>query len=339
MSLAFYKRNLFELTGLAKQDLLFLLDLALRLKQLKHIHKEPRLLTGKNIALVFAKPSTRTRCAFEVAAFDQGAAVTYIDSSSSHLAVKESLEDTFAVLGRFYHAIAYRGYRHADLLRISPYADQPIWNALSDIYHPTQALADVLTMREHCQKPWHEIHCCYLGNALNNVTHSLMVTAAILGMKITIAAPSSLQPAPEVRTTVENLMQQSGGRLLYTEDTVTAVQDADFVYTDVWLSMGEPEDAWQERIDLLTSYRVTRQLLAHTGNPATKFMHCLPALHNRACQLGDKIFAHFGQNCLEVTDDVFTSEASVVFDQAENRLHTIKALMLATLHKDLAAVY
>ena len=334
-----YQKSLFQLADLSVENLLFVLDLAKQLKQLKRQTKEPRLLAGKNIALVFAKPSTRTRCAFEVAAFDQGAALTYIDGHSSHLTVKESIEDTFAVLGRFYDAIAYRGYSHDDFTSIAAEVDVPVWNALSDLYHPTQALADLLTIRECSDKPWSDIHCCYLGNAVNNVTHSLVIGAAMLGMKMTIAAPKAFQLQQEIQVIAQDLMRKSGGQLIITDDPDSAVKQADFIYTDVWLSMGEPEQAWQERINAFIPYRVDRRLMEKTGYTYTRFMHCLPALHDRKCQLGEKIYTVYGQDGLEVTDEVFTSPMSIVFDQAENRLHTIKAVMLASLVKDLTVVF
>jgi ornithine carbamoyltransferase len=288
-------------------------------------------LTGKNIALIFEKTSTRTRCAFEVAAYDQGAHVTYLGPSGSQIGHKESMKDTARVLGRMYDGIEYRGFGQEIVEELAAYAGVPVWNGLTDDYHPTQILADVLTMMEHSDKPLHEISYCYLGDARNNMGNSLMVGGSKLGMDVRLAAPRHLWPEPELVDRCTAWADETGARLTLTDDVAEAVENADFLYTDVWVSMGEPASAWEERIRDLEPYQVNGDIIDLTDNPAVKFLHCLPAFHNRYTKVGAEIYDKYGLDGLEVTDDVFESRHSIVFDQAENRLHTIKAVMVATL--------
>jgi ornithine carbamoyltransferase len=284
-----------------------------------------------NFALVFAKTSTRTRCAFEIAAHDQGGHVTYIDTSGSQLGHKESVKDTARVLGRMFDGIEYRGFSQESIDQLGAFAGVPVWNGLTDTWHPTQMLADILTMTDHCDKPLADMSFCYLGDGRNNTANSLLVTGATLGMDVRIGAPAALQPSAEVRGIAAGLAAASGARMLVTEDVNAGVAGVDFVYTDVWLSLGEPEDQWGARIDQLLPYQVNAAVMKATGNPEVKFLHCLPALHNRDTGIGQRIYDTRGLDALEVTEEVFESPASVVFDQAENRMHTIKALMIATL--------
>ena len=288
-------------------------------------------LAGRNIALIFEKTSTRTRCAFEVAAHDEGAHVTYLGPGESQLGYKESMADTARVLGRMFDGIEYRGSAHQIVETLSAHAGVPVWNGLTDDWHPTQMLADMLTMRDHARKPLTDVTYCYLGDGRNNTANSLLVTGALLGMDVRICAPAPLQPAPAVRDIACGLAAVSGARIAVTADIPAAVAAADFLYTDVWLSMGEPEQAWDERIDLLLPYQVNTAVMAATGNPGVKFLHCLPALHNTETTIGQRLHDRRGLDALEVTDEVFESPASIVFDQAENRLHTIKAVMVATI--------
>ena len=313
-------------------ELRFLLTLAQALKSAKYGGTEVPRLTGKEIALVFEKTSTRTRAAFEVAAYDQGAHVTYLDPSGSQLGHKESVADTARVLGRMYDAIEFRGRRQADVEELARHAGVPVYNGLTDEWHPTQMLADFLTMHEHTGKPYHALSYAFLGDCRNNTARSLLVTGAILGSDARLVGPRELWPPDDVIATARELAERSGGRVTITDDVGTGVADVDFVYTDVWVSLGEPREVWEERVTLLRPYQVTSDVLKHTGNPAVRFLHCLPAFHAPNTTVGAEIMAAVAlPDGLEVTDDVFESPASVVFDQAENRLHTIKALLVATL--------
>ncbi len=310
-------------------ELTHLVDLARRLKAAKVAGAEVPRLQGRNIALIFEKTSTRTRCAFEVAAHDQGAHVTYLEPSGSQIGHKESAEDTARVLGRMYDGIEYRGASQEVVETLARCAGVPVWNGLTDDWHPTQMLADVLTMSEHRPGPIGEISYCFVGDGRDNVARSLLVTGAILGMDVRIASPPELWPDADLRRTAAKLAEESGARVLVTDD-VGAVEGADFVYTDVWVSMGEPFERWGERIDLLLPYQVDGELMALAG-PQARFMHCLPALHDRATGVGQRLYEATGLTELEVTDDVFRSEASIVFDQAGNRMPTIKAVLVATM--------
>ena len=324
-------RNLLKETDLTPGEFGFLLDLAARLREDKRAGRGGGRLAGRNIALIFEKASTRTRAAFEVAAHDEGAHVTYLGPGESHLGSKESAADVARVLGRMFDGIEFRGFAHETAEILGRYAGVPVWNGLTDAWHPTQMLADMLTMRDHSGKPLGRVTLAYLGDARNNTANSLLVTGALLGMDTRICAPAPLQPSPRVREIAGGLAAGSGARLTVTGDPAAAVTGADFLYTDVWVSMGEPAEEWDKRITLLRPYQVNAALMEATGNPAVKFMHCLPALHNRQTELGEQIYAAHGLDALEVTDEVFESKASVVFDQAENRMHTVKALMVATL--------
>ncbi|WP_406481775.1 ornithine carbamoyltransferase [Streptomyces sp. NBC_01615] len=308
-----------------------LLDLAAGLKAAKRSGTEQPRLTGKNLALIFEKTSTRTRCAFEVAAADQGAATTYLGPGDTHVGSKESIADTARVLGRMFDGIEYRGSAQSIVTELAAHSGVPVYNGLTDTAHPTQSLCDVLTMHEHSPKPLPEISYCYLGDARNNMGNSLLSMGALLGMDVRIAAPRALWPASELVAACRALGENSGARITLTEDVETAVRGADFLHTDVWVSMGEPAATWRERIELLLPYQVNDKTLALTGNPDVKFMHCLPALHDHRTHLGRELLDTYGVDGLEVTDEVFSSPASVVFDQAENRLHTIKAVLVATL--------
>jgi ornithine carbamoyltransferase len=327
---AAHRGSLLKEIDLTKKEFLDLLDLAARLKQAKRDGAEGKRLTGKNIALVFQKNSTRTRCAFEVAAYDQGAHVTYLGPEGSHLGREESVRDTARVLGRMYDAIEFRGFHQDTVEELARYAGVPVWNGLTDAWHPTQMLADVLTMREHSAGPLEQIRLCYTGNGASNVARSLLVTGALLGMDVRIAAPTSLQPPADVVGIAHELAQGSGARVLVTDDARQAAAGADFVYADVWVSMGEAAEEWQRRIELLKPYRVTTELMDLAGEKST-FLHCLPSLHDRRTELGATLYEQFGLDGIEVTDEVFESSRSAVFDQAENRLHTIKAVMVAGL--------
>jgi ornithine carbamoyltransferase len=324
-------RSLLKEVDFTKEEFTYLIDLAEQLREDKRSGTEVQRLVGRNIALIFEKTSTRTRSAFEVGAHDQGAHVTYIGSEESQLGHKESMKDTARVLGRMFDGIEYRGFAQDKIEILARYAGVPVWNGLTDQWHPTQMLADVLTMRDHSKRPFEEIAYCYLGDAQNNTANSLLVTGALLGADVRLSAPEALLPSPEVREIATRLAASSGARLALTTDIQEAVRGVDFLYTDVWLSMGEPEERWGDRIEQLLPYQVNAELLKATGNPAVKFLHCLPALHNRETEIGENIFERFGLDALEVTEEVFESDASIVFDQAENRLHTIKAAMIATL--------
>jgi ornithine carbamoyltransferase len=324
-------RSILKEVDLTKEEFTYLIDLAEQLRDEKRSGTEVQRLLGRNIALIFDKTSTRTRSAFEVGAHDQGAHVTYVGPGDSQLGHKESMKDTARVLGRLFDGIEYRGFEQEKIEILARYAGVPVWNGLTDQWHPTQTLADVLTMRDHSTRPLEEVAFCYLGDARNNMANSLLVTGALLGADVRLAAPEALLPASEVREIAERLAADSGARLMVTADIHEAVKDVDFLYTDVWLSMGEPEDRWGERIEQLLPYQVNAELLHATGNAGVKFLHCLPAIHNRETKIGEAVFEKWGLDALEVTEEVFESDASIVFDQAENRLHTIKATMIATL--------
>lgn len=308
-----------------------LLDLAASLKAAKYAGTEQPRLVGKNIALIFEKTSTRTRCAFEVAAFDQGARVTYLDPSGSQIGHKESMKDTARVLGRMYDGIEYRGSSQEHVETLARFAGVPVWNGLTDDWHPTQTLCDMLTMREHCGKPDSEIAFAYLGDARNNVGNSLLVAGAMMGMDVRIVAPRQQWNHDEVVAKAKAIAAATGARITHTEDVEAGVAGVDVLYTDVWVSMGEPKEIWDERIGLLKPYQVNMAVVQATGNPGVKFMHCLPAFHDRNTTVGEEIYQRTGLESLEVTDEVFESEHSIVFDQAENRMHTIKAVLVATL--------
>ena len=312
-------------------EFLFLVDLADRLRAEKQAGSETKSLAGLNIALIFEKTSTRTRSAFEVAAHDQGAHVSYLGPGETQLGKKETIKDTARVLGRMYDGIEFRGFAHQDVEMLARHAGVPVWNGLTDLWHPTQTLADVLTMRDHTEKDLRSVAYAYLGDARNNMGNSLLVTGALLGMDVRICAPRTLWPSAEVRSIAAQLAEHSGARLAVSDRVPEAVLGADFLYTDVWLSMGEPDEEWSERIDELAAYQVTAKVMRMTENPGVRFMHCLPALHNSETEVGRMIREKFGRGAMEVTDEVFESPASIVFDQAENRLHTIKAVMVATL--------
>jgi ornithine carbamoyltransferase len=324
-------RNFLKELDFSREEFLSLVDLAAELRDEKRHASETRRLKGKNIALIFEKPSTRTRSAFEVAAHDQGAHVSYIGPDESQLGVKESMKDTARVLGRMFEGIEYRGYSQSGIELLGEFAGVPVWNGLTDEWHPTQMLADLLTLRDHSAGSIEPVKLCYMGDARNNTARSLLVTGALVGLDVRLAAPRSLWPPKDVRSTAEHLASGSGARVLLTDEPEAALQGSDFVYTDVWLSMGEPATEWGDRIDLLLPYQVNGAAMKATGNPAVKFLHCLPALHDRQTQIGQKIYDQYGLDSLEVTDEVFESPSSLVFDQAENRLHTIKAVMVATL--------
>jgi ornithine carbamoyltransferase len=331
MKINLKNRNFLKLLDFNADEIYYLLHLASKLKKAKASGLEEQMLSGKNVALIFEKTSTRTRCAFEVAAFDQGAHATYLGPTGSQIGLKESIKDTARVLGRMYDGIEYRGFGQSIVEELGKYAGVPVWNGLTDEFHPTQILADFLTMKEHSSKPLSEIKFCYLGDARNNMGNSLMVGAAKLGMDFRAAAPVSCQPTSQLQQTCHEIAAETGARLLITDDLAEAVKDCDFLYTDIWVSMGEPESVWAERVKLLLPYQVNKQTMELTGNPNVKFLHCLPAFHNRETKIGEELFQKFGLDGLEVTDEIFESEASIVFDQAENRMHTIKAVMVASI--------
>ena len=309
----------------------FLLDLSIDLKKAKYAGIEQQKLTGKNIALIFEKSSTRTRCAFEVAALDQGAHVTYLGPSGSQIGNKETMKDTARVLGRMYDGIEYRGFGQLIVEELAEFAGVPVWNGLTNEFHPTQILADFMTMMEHCDKPIHKIKFAYMGDARNNMGNSLLIGAAKMGMDFRSVAPKSVQPSDELVAQAKEIAKETGAKIMLTDNVAEGVKDCDFLYTDVWVSMGEPEEVWKERIELLKPYQVNKKAMELTGNPKVKFLHCLPAFHNRDTKIGEDIYQKFGINSMEVTEEVFESEASIVFDEAENRMHTIKAVMVATL--------
>ncbi|GAB7218561.1 ornithine carbamoyltransferase [Vibrio comitans] len=325
-------RNFLKLLDFTQKEIQFLLDLSADLKKAKYAGTEQKRLQGKNIALIFEKSSTRTRCAFEVAAFDQGAQVSYLGPSGSQIGHKESMKDTARVLGRMYDGIEYRGFGQAIVEELGEYAGVPVWNGLTDEFHPTQILADFLTMQEHARgKQLHQISFAYLGDARNNMGNSLLVGAAKMGMDVRLVAPKAYWPEEELVAQCQDIAQSSGATITLTEDVASGVEGCDFLYTDVWVSMGEPAEAWEERIAVMKPYQVNMNAIKATGNPHVKFMHCLPAFHDDQTTVGKEIAAKYGMQGLEVTDEVFESEHSIVFDEAENRMHTIKAVMVATL--------
>ncbi len=324
-------RSFLTLLDFSPREIRFLLKLSADLKAAKYAGYERQRLSGKNIAIIFEKSSTRTRVAFEVAAYDQGAHVTYLGPSGTQIGHKESMKDTARVLGRIFDGIEYRGFAQETVKDLADFAGVPVWNGLTDEFHPTQILADFLTMSEHSDKPFSQIAFCYLGDARNNMGDSLMIGGAKLGMDVRLCAPKHLWPDPDLVKTCREVATHTGARLTLTEDTAEGVKGADFLYTDVWVSMGEPDSAWEERIKLLKPYQVNAELIEKTGNPAVKFMHCLPAFHDRETEVGEEMYQKFGMDGMEVTDDVFESERAVVWDQAENRMHTIKAVMVATI--------
>jgi ornithine carbamoyltransferase len=331
--MAFNLRNRHFLKELdfTPQEIKFFLDLAFELKKSKYAGTEQPRLKGKNIALIFEKDSTRTRCAFEVAALDQGAHVTYLGPSGSQIGKKESMKDTARVLGRMYDGIEYRGYAQSTVEDLAKYSGVPVWNGLTNEFHPTQMLADFMTMMEHTDKPLNKVTFAFLGDAKNNVGNSLMAGAVKMGMDFRAVAPKSCQPDAALVAQCKVIAEETGAKITITDNVEEGVKGCDFLYTDVWVSMGEPAEVWAERIKLLKPYQVNMDVVKKTGNPNVKFLHCLPAFHNRETTIGEDIFQKFGLDGLEVTDDVFESEMSIVFDEAENRLHTIKAVMVATL--------
>ena len=324
-------RHFLKLLDFTPNEIRFLLDLSIDLKRAKYAGFEKPRLTGRNIALIFEKSSTRTRCAFEVAALDQGAHVTYLGPSGSQMGSKETMKDTARVLGRLYDGIEYRGFGQEIVEELAAYAGVPVWNGLTDQYHPTQVLADLMTMMEHCDKPLNQMTFCYLGDARNNMGNSLLVGAAQMGMDFRAAAPKACQPAEDLQKQCLQIAKETGAKINITDDVEEAVKGCDFLYTDVWVSMGEAESVWEQRINLLKPYQVNKKAMDMTGNPNAKFLHCLPAFHNRETKVGEDIYKKFGIESMEVTEEVFESEASVVFDEAENRLHAQKAVMALTM--------
>jgi len=331
MSLNLKGRSFLKLIDFSKRDLTYILDLARDLKRAKYAGNEVQRLRGKNIALIFEKASTRTRCAFEVAAYDQGANVTYLDPTGSHLGKKESVKDTARVLGRMYDAIEYRGYGQEIVEELAKWSGVPVFNGLTDEFHPTQMCADLMTMREYMPQPWHDFSYAYVGDARSNMGNSLMIAGCLMGMDVRIGAPRHLWPNDELLEFARELEKLHKGKLTLTEDPKEAVKGVQFIHTDVWVSMGEPDEVWAERIELLKPYQVNAELMAASGNPRVRFMHCLPAFHNLETQVGRDIYKKFGMESLEVTEEVFESPAGIQFEQAENRVHSIKALLVATL--------
>ena len=324
-------RSFLKLLDFSPEEIDFLLVLSADLKNAKHAGQEQPLLQGRNIVLIFEKNSTRTRCAFETAAYDLGANVTYLGPSGSQIGTKESIKDTARVLGRMYDGIEFRGFKQSSVEILAEYSGVPVWNGLTNEFHPTQILADLLTVREHSDKPFNQISFGYLGDARNNMGHSLMIGCAKMGMDFRSVSPKNLQPDQQLVSTAVNIAEETGATITITDDLTAGVKDCDFLCTDVWVSMGEPEEVWKERVSTLLPYQVNSGTMEMTGNPSVKFLHCLPAFHNRETEIGEKIYRNFGIEAMEVTEDVFESESSLVFDEAENRLHTIKAVMVATL--------
>jgi len=324
-------RHLMRLADYSTEEITYLIDLAAQLKEMKREGREEQRLVGKEIVLIFEKDSTRTRCAFEVAAYDQGAHVTFIGPGGSHMGHKETAKDTARVLGRMYDAIEYRGFGTETAEQLAKWSGVPVYNGLTDEWHPTQILADFLTFKEHIPKPLDEVVFCYLGDARFNMADSYLIGGAKLGMDVRIASPESLWPRDEITSMAREIAAETGATITITADVAAAVRGADVLLTDVWVSMGEADEVWAERIELLRPYQVNSETMAATGNPNVKFMHCLPAFHNTDTEVGKEIFEKFGMEALEVTEEVFESPASLVFDEAENRMHTIKAVMVATL--------
>ena len=324
-------RNFLKLIDFTPKEIKFFLELAADLKKAKYAGTEQQRLKGKNIALIFEKSSTRTRCAFETAVHDQGGNVTYLGPSGSQIGAKETMKDTARVLGRMYDGIEYRGFGQSIVEELGAYAGVPVWNGLTNEYHPTQILADFLTMMEHSDKALSQISFAYLGDARNNMGNSLMIGAAKMGMDFRAVAPKSLLPSEDLVKQAKEIAKETGATITITDDIEKGVKGCDFLYTDVWVSMGEPDEVWKERIELLKPYQINKRTMDLTGNKNVKFMHCLPAFHNKDTKVGEEIYQKFGIDAMEVTEEVFESEASIVFDEAENRLHTIKAVMVATL--------
>lgn len=324
-------RSFVKLLDFNNKEIRFLLDLSKDLKAAKYGGYEQQRLKGKNVALIFEKSSTRTRTAFEVAAYDQGARVTYLGPSGSHIGHKETMKDTARVLGRVYDGIEYRGFAQESAEILAEYAGVPVWNGLTNEYHPTQILADFLTMEEHNKKHLSDISFCYLGDAANNVGNSLMVGGALMGMDVRLCGPLNLLPDKALVDRCRKIAEKSGATITLTDDVDEGVYGVDYLYTDVWVSMGEPDSVWAEKISLLKPYQVNAEVIERTGNAEVKFLHCLPAFHNRDTAVGEEMYQKFGLESLEVTEEVFESDLSVVFDESENRMHTIKAVMVATL--------
>ena len=331
MSFNLRNRSLLTVQDLTQREFKYLLELARDLKRAKYARTEQQHLKGKEIVLIFEKSSTRTRCAFEVACHDQGANVTYLDPSGSQIGHKESVKDTARVLGRMYDAIEFRGYSQHAVEDLAKYAGVPVFNGLTDEYHPTQMVADLMTMREFSDKPLHQVKYAYVGDTRSNMGHSLMIAGCLAGMDVRICGPKSLWPADEYVSIARELEGKYGSRLTITDDAKAAVSGVDFIHTDVWVSMGEPKEVWAERIKLLSPYQVNMELMQAADNPRVKFMHCLPAFHDLETQVGRDIHEQFGLTCMEVTSEVFDSEMNIAFEQAENRMHTIKAILVAAL--------
>ena len=331
MTVNLKNRHFLKLLDFSPEEIQYFLDLAAQLKADKKAGCEKQTLKGKNIALIFEKTSTRTRCSFEVAAHDQGAHVTYLGPTGSQIGIKESMKDTARVLGRMFDGIEYRGFGQSIVEELAQYAGVPVWNGLTNEFHPTQILADFLTIREHTNKPLNQVSYAYLGDARYNMGNSLLVGGAKMGMDVRIVAPKELQPAKELQEQCQKVARETGARITITDNVDEGVKGCDFLITDVWVSMGEPAEVWAERIKLLKPYQVNAELMKKTGNPNCKFMHCLPAYHNLETKVGKEVYEKFGLNGVEVTEDVFEGPQSIVFDEAENRMHTIKAVMVATL--------
>lgn len=331
MAVNLKNRSFLKLIDFSPKEINYLLELSSKLKTEKINGKEKKRLKNKNIALIFEKTSTRTRCAFEVAAFDQGANVTYLGPTGSQIGHKESMKDTARVLGRMYDGIEYRGFAQKTVEELAEYSGVPVWNGLTDEFHPTQVLADLLTMKEHSKKKLNKISFCYLGDARNNMGNSLLVGGAKMGMDVRLCAPKQNWPEENLVKECKKIAKDSGGKITISNDVTTSVKGVDYLYTDVWLSLGENPAKWEERINLMRPYQVNLEVIKKTGNPKVKFLHCLPAFHNRETTVGEEIFQKFGLDGMEVTDEVFESKHSIVFDQSENRLHTIKAVLVATL--------
>lgn len=331
MAIKLQKKSFLKLLDFSPKEIRYLLDLSKKLKDEKKKGSEKKKLKGKNIALIFEKTSTRTRCAFEVAAFDQGANVTYIGPTGSQIGHKETMKDTARVLGRMYDGIEYRGFGQSIVEELAEFSGVPVWNGLTDEFHPTQVLADLLTMEEHSKKKLNKISFCYLGDARNNMGNSLIVGGAKMGMDVRLCAPKENWPEEELVKKCKAIANETNAKITLTEKVAEGVKGVDFLYTDVWLSLGESADKWEERIKLMKPYQVNMDVIKLTHNPKVKFLHCLPAFHNRDTKVGEEIYKKYGLDGMEVTEEVFESKHSIVFDQAENRLHTIKAVMVATL--------
>ncbi len=331
MALNLRNRHFLKLLDFTPKEIQYLLDLAAELKKAKYTGTEQPRMKGKNIALIFEKTSTRTRCAFEVAARDQGAGVTYLGPTGSQIGIKESMKDTARVLGRMFDGIEYRGFAQKTVEELAEYAGVPVWNGLTNEFHPTQILADFLTMQEHAGKPLNQVTFAYMGDSRFNMGNSLMVGGVKMGMDVRIVAPKSLQPDAELVATCKAIAKETGAELTVTDNVEKGVKGCDFLYTDIWVSMGEPAEVWAERINMLKPYQVNKKTMELTGNKNCKFMHCLPSYHNLETQVGKDVHKQFGLDGIEVTEEVFESENSIVFDEAENRMHTIKAVMVATL--------